>query len=194
MTAGVQTLRHEAWRKTVHLATCVLPVWIYFAPAAWRLRGLLLALLLGLGIDALRLAWRPFGSRFEAVIGTYLREDERRGLVLGAHYVTLSAVLLGASVAPAIGALSLGYLVVGDAAAALVGRAVGKRRFWGKSLEGSLACFACCFGLGLWVLQGRPLVALAGACVATVVEALPLPIDDNLSVPLLSAAVLVALV
>ncbi len=194
MSGELQTLRHETRRKTVHLALVVLPAWLYAAPAAWRLRGLLLAFVLGLGLDVLRLAWAPLGSRLTPRLGSSLRPGEERGLVLGAHFLTLSAVLLGACTPPAIGATALGFAVLGDAAAALVGRAFGKRRAWGKSLEGSLACFATCAGLGAILLPGRPLAALAGAGVATLVEALPLPVDDNLSVPLLSAAALLLLV
>lgn len=192
MTDTVQTLRHEVGRKTVHLSTLVLPAWAYWGPEAWRQRGLLLAFFFGLGLDLLRLYWPPCGRWMRARIGRYLRADEEARLV-SAHYLTLAAVVLGWTVPRAIAAAALGYLVLGDAAAALVGRRFGRHRVWGKSLEGSLACFLCCLVLGWMLLPGRPLAVFGGALVATLAEALPLPVDDNWSVPLLSAAALVAL-
>jgi dolichol kinase len=190
---AADSLRYEAGRKAVHLATIVLPAWMYWVPPPWSWRGPLLAFLVVLGIDVLRLRWQPLHRRLEARIGSYLRPAERRQLI-SVHYLTCAAVLLAWSVPQAVGAAALGYLVVGDAAAALVGRRFGRHRFGSKSLEGSLACLVSCLALGALLLPDRPQAVLGGALVATVSEALPLPLDDNLSVPLLSAAALLALV
>jgi dolichol kinase len=186
-------VRHEVGRKAVHLATIVLPLWMYWAPAPWTWRGPLLAFIAVLGFDLLRLRWGPLHRLLDERVGAYLRPSEHRRLI-SVHYLTSAAVLLAWSVPPAIGATALLYLVAGDAAAALVGRRFGRHRLGRKSLEGSLACFAVCLGLGALLLPGRPLAVLGGALVATLVEALPLPVDDNLSVPLLGAAALLVLV
>ena len=81
---------------------------------------------------------------------------------------------------------ALGYLAFSDAAAGLCGVAFGRHEILGKkSLEGSLACFAASVAVGSMFL---PLPgALAGAAVVTLVEILPLPFNDNLWIPLLSA-------
>jgi len=185
--------RHEVWRKLVHLSTVVLPAWIYWAPWPWTWRGPLLAFIGVLGVDAARLALPEIGRRFEARLGPYLRDHEAHGVV-AVHALTGAAVLLAVLAPPAIAATALLYLVVGDAAAALVGGRFGRHRLGRKSLEGSLACFACCLAVGAALLPGRGAAVLGGALVATLVEALPWPIDDNWSVPLLGAAALVLLV
>jgi len=84
------------------------------------------------------------------------------------------------------------FLALGDGVAALAGRAWGTHKWPGldgkKSVEGSLACFLAClvsgFAVGL-----NPVATVAGAFAGTVFELFPVPIDDNLWLPLLSAGV-----
>jgi dolichol kinase len=80
---------------------------------------------------------------------------------------------------------ALGFLVLGDAAAAIVGKRFGKPLYWGKSPHGSVACFGICLAVGIPLL-GSPGLALIGALAATLAEALPSPLDDNLRVPIFS--------
>jgi dolichol kinase len=77
-------------------------------------------------------------------------------------------------------------LAFGDGFAGLVGRFVGRVRpgfLLGKSVEGSLACFAM---IGVWtfVATGNGTCALVAACVGCVVEALPAEDFDNVLIPL----------
>lgn len=84
-------------------------------------------------------------------------------------------------------------LAFGDAAAALVGKALGRSRFEfrgrTKSLEGTLACFAasaaCVLALGF-----PPAAAAAAAAAATALELTAPPPDDNFWLPLAAASVL----
>jgi len=81
------------------------------------------------------------------------------------------------------------YLAFGDSTAALVGRSIGKHKtFFGKSLEGSIACFTACFICGLFIFNWK--FALLGAFIATVVEAFPWKINDNFWMQIINAAVL----
>jgi len=87
---------------------------------------------------------------------------------------------------------SLFYIALGDAAAALVGKRVGKRKiFWEKTLEGSLACFLVCFMIGLFFFK-LPL-ALAGALAAAIIELFPWMLNDNFWMPIISAFALTQL-
>lgn len=189
---NAQTVRQEAVRKALHLSTVVLPLWMRWMPPPWSWRGPVLAFLIVLAVDLLRLRWGPVRARLGPLVVSYLRPDERRGLI-SVHYLTGAAALLACTVPPAVGATAVGYLVLGDAAAALVGRRFGRHRLGTKTLEGSAACFACCLVLGALWMPGRWLAVLGGALTATIVEALPLGVDDNLSVPLVAAAVLLGL-
>lgn len=79
------------------------------------------------------------------------------------------------------------FLAVGDLAAAVVGERVGRRKIFGKTLEGSLACLMTCLAIGMLLAKLgliSPLVIIVGAMAATLVEVLPLHINDNLTMPL----------
>jgi len=80
------------------------------------------------------------------------------------------------------------YLVFGDASAAIIGKRWGRHYFGKKSWEGSMACFVACILCGLPFFSMG--MAIVGALVATVAEAIPWPLNDNLWMPLVSAAVL----
>jgi len=85
------------------------------------------------------------------------------------------------------------FTTFGDMAAEVVGIKWGRTKFLGKSLKGSLACLGTCLivGLACWSLLRLPFaVVLAGALAATVAELLPLPADDNFTMPLLAGAVM----
>ena len=186
-------VRQEVGRKLLHLATGVLPATIAWAPSPWSWRGPLLAFCAVLALDIARL-WHPGLRRWAARrIGGALRPGEHRGFI-SVHYLTGAAALLSLSLPPALAATAIAHLVFGDAAAALVGQRWGRHRLGRKSLEGSLACLIACVLVGWILLPERPVAFLASALVATVIEVLPLPVDDNWSVPLASGAILAWLV
>jgi dolichol kinase len=185
--------RGEIWRKVIHLGMIVLPLCIVWAPRPWSWRGPLLAFIAFLAVDFARLHWNGLGRWAERRLGGSLRRNEHRAWIWPVHHLTGVATLLALIAAPAVAATAVTYVVVGDAAAALVGRRFGTRRLGRKSVEGSLACLVCCLAAGIVFLPGRPVATGIAAGVATLVEALPLPVDDNWSVPLAGACVLALL-
>lgn len=84
---------------------------------------------------------------------------------------------------------ALGQLALGDGLAGLVGVGLGRHRIApGKTLEGSLACFAASFAVGSFFFG--PAAGAASALFVTIVELLPLPYNDNLWIPVLAGAFL----
>jgi len=80
------------------------------------------------------------------------------------------------------------FLVAGDPVAEIVGVLYGRVRLLGKSVEGTLAGFAACLAMAA-LAKTLPLglgwpALLAGAAAATLAELLPLPLDDNFTIPL----------
>jgi phytol kinase len=125
---------------------------------------------------------------------------------LGTIYFPISFALLIPLLwtQPALLVASLMPMVWGDAFAALIGQRIGTHTFtiWGqtRSLEGTFAMFVFSRLAVLLTLVffAQPLAsslvaALLVACVASIVEALSPFGIDNLTVPLVSAVVLVAL-
>jgi dolichol kinase len=183
------TLRSEFWRKAIHLSLLALPVWILSAPPFWLVRGLLLAFVLFLVVDLGRLHWLAFGSWLQRWIGPSLRPDETRRLT-SAHYLTGLAWLFAWLLPRPVAAAALVIPIVGDAAAALVGRRFGRRRLDAKSLEGSVA-YLLAGTLAGWGFLQSDIVALGvAATLAACAEALTRRLDDNLVGPLVCALVL----
>ncbi|UCH32744.1 MAG: HAD-IB family phosphatase [Candidatus Bathyarchaeota archaeon] len=107
--------------------------------------------------------------------------------ILFALGVTLSLLIFQSP----INFASIAIVSLGDSAASVFGGFFGKIALpfnKGKSLEGSVACFGFAF-LGA-ILFLSPPRAFFGAIIGMVVESLPLPINDNLSMPLITGFLL----
>jgi dolichol kinase len=95
----------------------------------------------------------------------------------------LLALLLYPSPAASIAIYALAF---GDGFASLAGKLFGQIRpsfLYGKSLEGSLACFAAVF-ISAWQVSRSFHISLVAALTATAVESLPLKDYDNFAIPM----------
>ena len=105
----------------------------------------------------------------------------------GATFYAVAALLAVAFFSKMVAISSLLFLTLGDSAASLVGTRFGHHRLYGKSAEGSAACLLVCSVIG-WVLLRW--TGLMGAITATLTELAPLPVDDNLRIPIVSEVVM----
>jgi dolichol kinase/phosphoserine phosphatase len=82
---------------------------------------------------------------------------------------------------------------LGDSVASLFGGRISDSLPFnkGKTWEGSVAGFFFAFLAGLFFVS--PVLALAGAAIAMTIEVLPLPINDNVLIPVVTGAALTAL-
>jgi dolichol kinase len=184
----------EARRKAIHLASIVLPLDLLFAFSPWphtvrEWRWLLLAVALTvLVVDVVRVNDHRVRHFFRTVLGGILRDHEQ-GSLLGSTYLAIAALLAVEIFPRPVAAAALGFTVLGDGLAAMVGRGWGRTRIFGKSLEGALGGLAGCL---VWVAVVAGTghlpwhVAIAGALIASLVEVLPIPLDDNLGITLIS--------
>ena len=135
---------------------------------------------------------RWFISHFRSM----LREEEMKN-VTTSSYVLIAAIVAYLAFGKDIAVCAVSFLAIGDVAAAIVGERIGTTRLWGKALEGDLACFVSCLAIGfILCYTGKdvsPLAILAGSVGATIGQAIKMPVDDNLTLPLL-AGVLMATV
>ncbi len=87
----------------------------------------------------------------------------------------------------------LTYLIFGDILGKIVGLSFGRHKIFNKTLEGSLgyltATFICAYILYLTLSYPLSLLLL-GAFTATIVELLPIAIDDNFTVPVITGTVM----
>jgi len=110
--------------------------------------------------------------------------------ILFALGITLALVLFPQSISYA----SISIVALGDGFSAFFGKTLGRNVIpfnKGKHLEGSLFGFLIAFlGASLYV---APPKALIGAAIGMLAEAIPLPVSDNLTVPLASALTMLAI-
>ncbi|HDQ99438.1 MAG TPA: hypothetical protein ENN51_04035 [candidate division WOR-3 bacterium] len=156
-------------------------------------------------LDFARLHLNPFKSIFIVLFGTLLRRRELSSLTGGSYLMLASLVCMvvfgggtfGTSVEQGKGVIiaAVGFLAIGDTVAALVGLSIGRVRVFRKTLEGTLSGLASCIGVA-WVVSilpgvDLPLIAgILGAVSASIVEALPIEVNDNVVIPVFSGTVM----
>lgn len=183
----------ELKRKSIHfLFGLVIPVGYGLLPEFWA-RWVLAAATVGVtAVDFLRLRNPFFRRLFLEFFAPMIRRHEHSSLT-GASYLLISSLVCVLAFDRPAAIAAIAFLVVGDTVAAVVGQAWGRVKVFGKSLEGSVACLASC-GIILLAVPHLPWrVGLTGAVVATLVELLPIPVDDNLRIPILSGWMMQAL-
>jgi dolichol kinase len=187
-TGRTFSVKRELQRKSIHLAMIIIPVWIYVTPPDWTLLGLIIATSATVVTDLLRLTDRRLRGFFLRFFRSLIRSHEEEHL-LGSTYFMIAALLSVLAFGDTIAIAALTFLIIGDTMAAIVGKKYGKPLYWGKSLLGSLACFVSCLIIGAALLDNQ-WVIIAGALAAAVAEALPVPMDDNMRVPIVSGLVM----
>jgi phosphoserine phosphatase len=86
---------------------------------------------------------------------------------------------------------SVAVLTLGDGFATIFGRIIGRTVFpfnKGKMVEGSIFGFLFAFGGAMFFVN--PIKALAAATAGMIIECLPLPVNDNLTIPMICGLVL----
>ena len=180
-------LLFEVRRKFIHLVPLLIPLVSTF-DILKRNELLVVAgisTLIAFALDLARMRGGFVSKVFLQLFGTFLRPSEKRTFTGSSYY--LLGIFMAILVFPKpIAEASMYILIIGDTMAAFVGIMWGRTKIWGKSLEGSLAFFfSSCAILALLGRVGMQ-VAVVGALVATVVELLPLSINDNLTIPISS--------
>lgn len=177
----------ELRRKAIHLSALAIPAAVYWLPRRPVVLGLLLLTIGFLIAELLRLGHRSARNVFSRLFGSLIRDHEHASFT-GSTFFLVGSLLTVCVFRTAVAVAALCFLILGDSVAALVGRSVGTTRLLGgKTLEGAVANLLVCFGVGIALLP-LPLAA-AGALATAVVELLPIPLDDNLRIPLAAGAV-----
>jgi glycerol-3-phosphate acyltransferase PlsY len=190
------SLYNEFKRKLIHLFALSIPIGYYLLPKRTALLILIPITLGSIIVDIIRLRNLPLAGFFNWLLGPILREHESWDLT-GSSYILSASVLsiiLYSYPNKKVAIAAISYIILGDCASAIVGRVYGQTKIEKKSLEGSLAFLSICLLVAL-LLPGLPFwVGAIGALIATGVEALSIPLNDNLSVPLASGLIMEILI
>lgn len=187
----------ELLRKSIHILSLLIPIVAWFMDRSDAVLSLVVLFVASLIFDIERTRPSLLGRLCRATLGHIIRPHEQRSALglpplSGSTWMLLAAAITFAIFPKEIATAAFSMLILGDTAAALIGRRYGTIRFGAKrkSLEGSLAFFTISL-LVVLLTPGLPFwVGAAGALAATLAEALPIPLDDNLTVPLLAGLVM----
>tara|TARA_B100000809_G_scaffold184997_1_gene183013 strand:- start:92 stop:685 length:594 start_codon:yes stop_codon:yes gene_type:complete len=185
----------EIFRKLIHLSNLVIPIgYLFFIPSKTHILLILGCLsVLFITVDFFRTKSSWLESIFEKLFNFMLRSYELKGRLTGATWVVTGAFLTVAIFPKEIAILALLFMGLGDTVAGLIGSHFGRIKIWNKTLEGTLAGLAICFlitgffpGVSIWI-------RISGAVSAMLAELSPIPLDDNILIPLVSGTIMVVI-
>ncbi len=181
----------ELVRKTIHLSSLSIPIVYFFIAQSTALAILIPLTLAFLAADLTRFFHAPTREFFEEYFGWLLRTHERdtsARRLNGATYVLLSATICILVFPKIIVITAFTILIISDTSAALIGRKYGRHKFLKKSLEGTLAFFLSALIVivvtpKIQYLGSEYIIGAVAAFCGSIIEALPIALDDNLSIP-----------
>ena len=188
----------ELKRKAIHLSALVIPIGLLIVERPAALMILVPLALFALGCDVASQRIEPVHRFVMRIFGSIMRPTELPPLggplvLNGATWMCIAAALCAVFFAAPIAAAVLVMLMVGDGAAAIIGRRFGTDKSWEGSIAFFLTAVLVALPLTLPVLMDSlghaPLSNLqigVGALVSAVLEALPIPLNDNVRVPILA--------
>ena len=184
---GTLSSKNEILRKIIHISG-------FFVPLLCSVVGLPIVIMAIFAVTifyAISEWARIKGKNFPRVTSITLRavRKEELGIFVASPVFFALGILLTLLLFPSpVSSAAITIFAVGYSTASIFGRIFGKTRLFfnrKKTLEGSLIGFAFAFLAGTVFVS--PLMALVGAVVAMLFESLPLPLNDNVVVPLVTA-------
>ncbi|MDR2305021.1 MAG: phosphatidate cytidylyltransferase [Treponema sp.] len=176
-------LRTEIVRKSIHFLIALSPLMASYNRLLTML-FLMTGTLFYVYLESLRLAGIkvPLVSALTSAASRFRDEGH---FVLGPVTLGLGALLALLLYPPPAASIAIYALAFGDGFASLAGKLFGQIRpppLFGKSLEGSSACFIAVF-IAAFRVSGDLRVSCIAALTAAAVEVLPLEDIDNLVIP-----------
>jgi dolichol kinase len=151
--------------------------------------------------DVLRLKYPALNDFLVFAFRPIMRQHEL-DRIAGTSYLLTGLLIVAAVFPPQIVLLTMMFLAFADPIASYFGIRYGKDKIFGeKSLQGTMAAFVVCALLTFyyltshWILMDRLIiVSLLGGLTGALAELIPVfKLDDNLTLPLISATALWAL-
>ena len=197
-----KNLKKELYRKSIHLSSLWIPLFIYFVHPGVSIVFFSLLFVGNVLIEYGNYKKYPWARRtFGSLFFRMLRNKETthgKFQVSGSLYVLLAAIACTLLFPQPVAVISLSVMLISDTSAALFGKAYGTRKLYKhKSLEGTVAFFLSALIVNMlcepiYHFTYAGVIACAAASFAEMFED-KLEVDDNLSIPLVVGTVLVIL-
>ena len=182
-------IKSEFARKAIHLSNVIIPLsYYYFFPDKIDMIIILaFFLIFCFFIEIYRKKNLKLSRFFSNWFEFMMRDKEKKGDLTGATWVFVGALFTILLVPDPFNILSLLFLSFGDTFAAIIGTKLPYIKIGRKTLSGSIAGFFSCIIIGLVIdIPINNEIIILGAFMAMFIEVLPLPVNDNVSIPIFS--------
>ena len=184
----------EISRKLLHILSSIIPLsylWV-FKEKSIVLALLVILCIFSISIELLRFKIELINNIFKKFFNFMLRKNELKGSITGATWLIIGNLITIYLYPIYIAVPALLFLSVGDSFAALFGQRIPKLKIGNKSIIGTLAGIFSSLSIALLVNQILPTyVIVIGAVTAMLVELIPSPLNDNLTIPILSGLIMI---
>ena len=182
-------IKSEFARKAIHLSNSIIPLsYYYFFPDKIdMIITLAFFLIFCFFIEIHRKNNHKLSRIFSNWFEFMMRDEEKKGELTGATWVFVGALFTILLVPDPFNIISLLFLSFGDTFAAIIGTKFPYIKLGKKTLSGSIAGFFACVTIGLVIdISITYEIIILGAFMAMLIEILPFPVNDNLSIPIFS--------
>ena len=182
----------EIKRKIIHLSNSVIPLSYYFfvedqMMMIWILLSITIFFVI---VDYFRFRIGWIQKWFRIFFSSMLRKHELEGKLTGATWALIGATISVFLFEKDIAVLALLFMSVGDTVAALIGQQYGKIKIGKKTIEGFAGGLASCLFISIFFPSVIWINRIAGSLIASLIELSPIPVDDNLMIPLISGGMM----
>lgn len=184
----------EIHRKAIHLVTTIIPLaYISILPKKEHIFIVCVSMTIGfLSADLLRIFSKTAERYFLKIFSMLLREGEINHQLTGATYLFIGLTLAVFLFPKEIAIVVMMFLTIADPVAAITGKTFPVKKIFNKSVGGFLAFFLCAVII-ISIQSGFTFIGLIVAIIAAVVELLPVRINDNITIPVVSGYMFILL-
>ena len=179
----------EISRKIIHLFSSLIPLgYLWYVQDKFLMVVIIgLLSLFSVILELLRKKNNFIKYLFNNYFNFMLRNSEIKGNMTGATWLLFGSLITIFLYPIYIAVAALLFLSIGDSFAAIVGKKIPRIKIGEKSLIGSIAGILSSIFVVNLVNNVLPInIIVLGAIIAMLVEILPIPINDNLSIPVIS--------
>ena len=173
-------------RKLIHYSAASIPIgYYYFLNKSMAVSLLLIISFIVVFSDILRMVGPRTRRLYWKLFGWMTKRQELKQEFTGASFLFVGSLIAVLLFPKNIAVIALLFLTVGDPSACLIGVFFGKiKTFNKKTLEGTIAFILAGFLVTLLVVEIPLIYKLIAVTIASIVEMLPIKIDDNFTIPL----------
>ena len=183
----------EIYRKVIHAVSILIPLSYLWLIKDQSIMILILTVLcsVSLFLEFLRNKSNTVKFLFNNMFIKMLRKNEKKGTLTGATWLLIGSLITTIFFPIYIVVPALIYLSIGDSFAAIIGKAYPFGKIGVKSITGSISGALASSIFAISVNKILPIeIIIIGSIIAMLIEIIPIKLNDNLTIPFISALVM----